>query len=216
MPSRLRLVSHDLAVAVIGGLVVAVLATGTAVAVTTTAVSITNPTTGKRAHVTNQSSLVTSERDAVSGTYAKVDATGRQYVSDLPGNPWNTGGLTLGSSDGYGVLVRLEDAQKLAVTSLTATGMSGTGVIRFDLVVFVGSAKTANCENLGGATFTRYEEYAFALSLADTQHVTFPTPLVLSRGSASGKVTCVSISVTHGPSGGGTYGAEFAAAGFKL
>jgi len=216
MPSRLRTVPRDLAVAAIGGLIAAVLVTGSAVAVTTTAVSITNPTTGKRAHVTNQSSLVTSERDAVSGTYTKVDDTGRQYVSTLPGKPWNTGGLSLGNADGYGVLARLVGTEKLAVTSLTATGMSGAGTIRFDLVVFVASSTAGNCENLGGATFTRYEEYAFTLPLADTQHVTFPTPLVLSRGAAAGKVTCVSISITHGPSGGGSYGAEFAAAGFKL
>lgn len=213
MPFRPRAVSHDLAVAAIGGLVTAVLVTGTAVAVTTTAVSITNPATGKRAHVTNQSSLVTSERDASSGTYAKIDESGRQYVSDLPGKPWNNGTLALSNSDGYGVLARLTGTERLAVSSLTVTGMSGSGIIRGDLVVFVGSSTSGNCENLGGATFTRYEEYAFVVGTSEMQHLTWPTPLVLSRGAAAGKVTCVSISITSAPS---TYGVEISAAGFRL
>lgn len=211
MPFRLRSLSHDLAVAAIGGMVVAVLATGTAVAVSTTAVSITNPTTGKRAHVTNQSSLVTSERDAVSGTYAKVDANGRQYVSDLPGKPWNRGSLALSNADAYGVLYKGTTAERLAVTSLTVTGIAGTGVIRGDLVVFVGSTTTGNCENLTGATFVRYEEYSFVVSTSGMEHLTFPTPLVLSKATAAGKVTCVSISINSAPS---TYGVEISAAGF--
>lgn len=213
MLSRLRTVSHDLAVAAIGGMVVAVLATGTAVAVSTTAVTITNPSTGTRAHVTSQASLVTSGRDPFTGAYAKVDATGRQYVSTLPGRPWNVGALGLSASDGYGVLARLTGTDRLAVDSLTLTGTAGSGVIRGDLVVFVGNATTANCENLTGATFVRHEEYAFAVSSTAMEHLTFPTPLVLSRASAAGKVTCVSVSITSGPTG---YGIEVSAAGFRL
>ena len=211
--SRVRTVSHDLVVAAIGGMVVAVLATGTAVAVSTTAVSITDASSGKKARVTGQYTLATSDRDPYSGTYARVDATGRTYVSTLPGKPWNAGALSLGNTDAYGVLARLVGAERLAVDSLTLTGMSGSGVIRGDLVVFVGSTTTGNCENLTGATFTRHEEFAFAVAATEMEQLTFPTPLVLSKASAAGKVTCVSISVNSAPS---TYGVEFSAAGFKV
>jgi hypothetical protein len=213
---RVRTATHDVAVALLGAAICAVFTAGTAVAVSTTAVSITNPTTGKKAHVTNQSSLVVSARDAVSGTYSKVDETGRQYVSTLPGKPWSSGALVLSQSDGYGVLGKFLGAEKLAVTSLTLTGMAGSGVIRGDLLVFVGDSTAGNCENLGGAKFVRMEEYAFTLSLTGMEHLTFPTPLVLSRGSAPSKVTCVSISITSGPAAGGAYTVEAAAAGFRL
>lgn len=82
MQSEAGRLSQSTIAGFIGAAAFAVLTAGTAVAVSTTAVSITNPTTGKRAHVTNQYSLVTSERDAVSGKYAKVDANGRQLVGE--------------------------------------------------------------------------------------------------------------------------------------
>lgn len=73
----------------LGAAAFALVSAGTAVAVSTTAVTITNPSSGMRAHVTGKGSLVTSERDPYSGTYAKVDAAGRQVVGDgVPAKPW--------------------------------------------------------------------------------------------------------------------------------
>lgn len=86
---RLGRSSENVVAAVLGAVAFGVFSAGAAVAVTTQAVSITNPSTGVRAHVTNQQSLVTSQRDAISGNYAKVDAAGRQVVGD------GTGALTV-------------------------------------------------------------------------------------------------------------------------
>jgi hypothetical protein len=80
-----RQISSNTISALIGAAAFAVLTAGTAVAVSTTAVTITNPTTGVVARVTGKESLVTSERDASTGAYAKVDAAGKRLVGDGSG-----------------------------------------------------------------------------------------------------------------------------------
>ena len=77
-----RRLSENTVSAAIGAVAFATLSAGTAVAVSTSAVSITNPTTGRRAHVTGKDSLVTSDRDALTGAYAKIDGDGRQQVRE--------------------------------------------------------------------------------------------------------------------------------------
>jgi hypothetical protein len=81
----LRRLSTNTAAALIGAAAFAVLSTGTAVAVATSAVSITDASSGVKAHVTGKASLLTSERDPVSGVYAKTDASGRRLVGDGSG-----------------------------------------------------------------------------------------------------------------------------------
>lgn len=200
--SRPRALSHDAAVFVIGAAAFAVFTTGTAVAVTTSAVAITDPTTGKRTHVTNLNSLVTSPRDPYSGTYGRVDATGRTLVSTLPGKPWNTGdGVQLSANDGYENIVRLVGPQKVVLTSMTLTPTAGSGTIRGQVAVYVGDSTAADCATLSGASFTIAERFQVLVNTAETLHLTWPSGLVYSSYVTTGRVLCLGISVATGPAG---------------
>lgn len=213
MLSRLRHVSHDLVVAAIGGLVVAVLATGTAVAVTTTAVSITNPTTGKRAHVTNQGSLVTSDRDPHTGAYARIDAFGRELVSNVPGKPWNTlSGLHISESDTFDSLVRAVGPEKVALTSLTLTPTGAAGRTWANVTAYVSPDAKADCEGgYASGSFSGAERFQVVVN-SETVHLTWPTPLVWSVRSTPGAVLCVVVSGS-GPTG---WSLAVAASGFRV
>jgi hypothetical protein len=77
----LRRLSQNAAAAIVGAAAFAVLTAGTAAAVAYSSVAITDASSGTKAHVTGKQSLVTSQRDPFSGTYAKVDANGRSLVA---------------------------------------------------------------------------------------------------------------------------------------
>ena len=120
---RLRAVSQSTVAGFIGAAAFAVLTAGTAVAVSTTAVSITNPSTGVRAHVTGKQTLLTSERDPFTGTYAKVDAAGRQLVGEaVPATVWTGHHAALAIGDGSSsenASVSVPASGRLAVRSIS-------------------------------------------------------------------------------------------------
>lgn len=209
----LRGIPRDLVAAAIGGTLVAVLTTGAAVAVSTTAVSITNPTTGKRAHVTNQSSLVTSDRDPHTGTYARVDAFGRELVSNVPGKPWNTlSGTHISESDTFDGLVRAVGPEKVALTSLTLTPTGAAGRTWANVTAYVSPNAKADCE--GGdysGTFTGVEQFRVVVN-SETVHLTWPSPLIWSVRSTPGAVLCVVVT-GYGPTG---WSLAVAASGFRI
>lgn len=214
MSLRRRALSHDLAVAVIAGATVAVFTTGAAVAVTTTAVSITDTTTGKKAHVTNLNSLVTSQRDPYSGAYGRVGATGRALVDTTSGKPWNTGdGVQVNASDGYENIVRLVGGQKIALTSMTLTPTAGSGTIRGQVAVYIGATSAGDCDTLTGTTFNVAERFQILVNTTEAVHLTWPSGLVYSPFAGTTKLTCVSISVSSGPA---SWAMDIAANGYLL
>jgi hypothetical protein len=211
---RPRTLSRDLTIAIIAGATVAVFTTGAAVAVTTTAVSLTDSTTGKKAHVTNLNSLVTSQRDPYSGAYGRVGATGRALVDTTSGKPWNTGdGVQVNASDGYENIVRLVGAQRVALTSMTLTPTAGSGTIRGQVIVYIGASSAGSCDTLTGTTFNVAERFQVLVNTTEAVHLTWPSGLVYSPYAGTTQLACVSISISSGPA---SWALDVAANGYLL
>jgi hypothetical protein len=210
--------SDTLLSAVLGGLVCLVLTTGTAVAVSTTAVTITSPVTGKTAHVTNQQSLVVSHRDAVSGTYSKVDSLGRQLVGDgsgaltvdgttgsrplLPSRPWNTVNDMVVNGSGGTTLYQATGNKRIALTSMALAAAGPTaGSVRVNLQVYVRSQPTGNCQTLADTGWGAAERFIVQVPVGDTVNLTWPTGLMYSAyASTASQYFCVNVTAS-GPSG---------------
>jgi hypothetical protein len=202
--ARQRRTSDNVLYAVLGGLVCVVLTTGTAVAVSTTAVTITNPTTGKTAHVTNLQSLVTSPRDPFSGTYARLDASGRQLVGDgsgalsvdgtvgtrplLPSKPWSTGiRKTVDQATTRTTFYEGVGSNRLALTS--ATFASNTQVTAFIAVAVHTGSTSPGCDFSTG-TWAFVESVVVIVPAGDTVDLNWPTPRLLSQYGTSSNYVC--------------------------
>lgn len=224
---RLRRVPDNVICAVLGGLVCVVLTTGTAVAVSTTAVTITNPTTGKTAHVTNLQSLLTSQRDPVSGTYAKVDASGRQVVGDgsgalsvdgtvgarplLPTKPWSTGiRKVVDQTTPRTTFYAGVGSNRLALTS--ATFASNTQVTAFIAVAVHTGTTTPGCDFSSG-TWAFVESIVVVVPAGDTVDLNWPTPRMLSQHGTSSNYVCAYVEAA---SSAPTWNMLFSANGFLV
>ena len=190
--SRLRTLSHD----------AAVFTTGTAVAVTTSAVSITDAVTGKKAHVTNVNTLVTSARDPYNGAYQRFDSGGAAAVSVLPANRWNTlDGIALNGSAGMDNIATVVKPGKIALSSLTLAASGAAGSVDVTIALYIADSAGGDCATLTGASYTIAERFHVVVATGTTQHLTYPTPLVWSSYGATGNRTCMNVSAGSGPSG---------------
>jgi hypothetical protein len=199
---RLRTLSSNAAMFVIGGLAFAVFTTGTAVAVTTTAVAITDAGTGTRAHVTQKQSLVTSGRDPLTGSYQRIDAGGATLVSDLPGKRWNTlDGENVSGSSGTAKLAETTIPHKIALSSLVLAASGSAGTVLVQVSAFISNTSAGDCATLSGATFSIAERMNLVLQTGTTQQLTWPSPLVWSDYGQSGHKLCMDIQGYSGPSG---------------
>lgn len=211
MPLRLSRRSENAVAAVLGAVTFAIFATGTAMAAATI-VQIQDPVSGKKAGVTAQSSLVTSDRDPVTGAYARNDSGGRRMVGDGTGPltvdgtlSTRAGGTTnafnfkqFANSTGFWPVQQAAAPGKIAITEMTFATLGGTGTWDIALVSYVRTSGSAACGGIGWVK-TSLRDITIPTS-QPMQQIEFNGPPLVLPAPAAGQVVCFGLEVWNLPS----------------